>query len=157
MERTCGKCALKSLQGGICPIFKSDMTGEQGCPQFVAELDFCEVCGNVIVNGGAYRYEEDDKSWHLMCNECANGHPCAACENAHYCALQQDQSCPEPLHIMQTIRQGNMVVQQQVINPKRIELTCGKCKCYNLTDEGEYFCFKEEQCTCHNYKVNWRK
>ena len=157
MERNCDKCALKTLQGGTCPIFRSDMTGEQGCPQFVAELEYCEVCGNIVIKGGAYRFEDSDESWHLMCDECANGHPCAACESANYCALQQDQSCPEPLHIMQTMRQGNMVVQQQVINPKRIELTCGKCKCYHQTEEGEFFCFKNEQCACNNYKVNWRK
>lgn len=62
MERNCDKCALKTLQGGICPIFRSDMTGEQGCPQFVAELEHCEVCGNVVIKGGAYRFEDSDES-----------------------------------------------------------------------------------------------
>lgn len=150
MERYCNNCALKTIQNGVCPIFRKDMTNEFGCPYYTTELNSCDICGNLIPKGG-YLEEDSNGNFHLLCNDCATGNDCNICSNS-YCALQQDQTCPEPLYVMQQQRQGNMVIQNQVINPKRIELTCKK-GCYCFHNET---CFKMAGCGCSNLKIEWR-
>jgi hypothetical protein len=59
---------------------------------------------------------------------------------------------------MKTERQGNMVVQSQVPNPKRIEATCAKgCPCYKLLDDGTYICCRQLDVNCENYEINWSR
>jgi hypothetical protein len=154
MEKKCATCALKSLQGGMCPIFRANTEDENGCPQHTSHIDQCAICGGMIIKEGTYYI--DDNVMHIVCPTCVNGHPCTGCENFQTCRLMTDQSCPEPLYVMQTMQQGNMVVQQQVINPKRVQAICPQCKCYNTTDEGEQMCFQNENCSCHNKKIIWR-
>lgn len=156
MERKCGNCALKALKNGMCPIFNANMEGEDGCPYFTSHLEYCEVCGSIIPKGGII--QEDKGEFHLMCNECATGHPCAACKSVRECRLQTDQSCPEPLYVMVQQRQGNMVVQSQQLNPKRVEATCAQgCVCFRKEglEDGD-FCWKQNGCGCNNHTYQWR-
>ena len=156
MERKCGDCALKALKNGMCPVFNANMEGGSGCPYFTTHLDICEVCGNVILSSSII--QEEDGVFHLMCRNCATGHPCAACTSVRECRLQTDQSCPEPLYVMVQHRQGNMIVQQQSLNPKRVQATCAQgCPCYREEglEEGA-FCWKMLDCGCKNLKINWR-
>lgn len=152
--RNCGKCALKAHNGGICPIFQKEMDDEQGCPYFKLELDTCDICGQIIVNGGIFQDET-----HLVCNNCGTGSSCSICVHAHECRFQTDRSCTEPPHIPVQQRQGNMVIQTQIPNPKRIELTCAAgCPCYypEGATEGAH-CWKQFNCACKNYKTNYIK
>jgi hypothetical protein len=151
MERYCNNCALKTIQNGMCPIFGKDMTNELGCPYYTTELKSCDICGNLIPKGGYI--EEDNGIYHLLCSDCATSSGCRICKKVNYCPLEQDTSCPEPLYIMVTQRQGNMTIQNQQINPKRVELTCPKCDCYNIETK---ICFKRENCSCANLEINWR-
>ena len=48
-KRNCDNCALPSVSGGICPFFRADMSGKDGCPRHASVEDFCEACGNLIV------------------------------------------------------------------------------------------------------------
>ena len=159
MERKCANCALRNLQNGVCPIFHGDMSDENGCPHYVSHLEYCEICGDIIIKGGTYEYEPEDKEWHLMCDKCSNGHPCAGCINVNQCAFQTDQSCPEPPYVMVQQQQGNMFIQTQQPNPKRIDLTCAKgCPCYYEAGRAEgMYCIKQLECGCGNMKMNWRK
>lgn len=157
MEHKCGQCALKALKGGMCPVFNADMSNEDGCPCFTTELHTCEVCGNLILRSGALE-QDDEGSWHSMCSNCLGSPPCQTCVRTKECAFQTDQTCPEPPVIMVQQRQGNMIMQTQKINPKRVEATCRKgCPCFfeDGLDDGN-FCLKQIGCGCKSYKTNWR-
>ena len=94
MERKCGQCALKALKNGMCPIFNANMEGENGCPYFTTEIHACEICGNLIPKGGYI--QEDNGEFHLMCGDCATGHPCKSCKEVRNCRFETDQNCQEP-------------------------------------------------------------
>ena len=154
--RTCGECALKALKGGMCPIFNADMEGEQGCPMFTRELNPCDLCGSHIPSNAILC--EIDSIYHQVCAQCYHSlNTCATCVN-QYCAFKQDSNCHEPPTIMREVRQGNMLIQTQVMNPKRIEATCRKgCPCFNEDglDSGNH-CKRQNNFACNNYTTNWR-
>lgn len=153
----CDTCALNKLQGGACPVFKADMTGKDGCPMYQYELQICDLCGNVIV-GTVFLEHDDNMDWHRLCQSCINASPCQTCVH-QYCAFQQDSNCPEPPMIMREVRQGNMIMQTQVMNPKRVEATCRQgCPCFNEDglDTGA-FCGRQDAWGCNKYHTNWRK
>ena len=153
MEHKCGQCALKALQGGMCPIFRADMSEKDGCPYFTSELRTCHICGSVIFGAGILEADED--IWHELCQRCAAAAPCAVCQHTD-CRFQSDQSCQEPPFVMVEQRKGNVIMQAQAINPKRVQATCAQgCSCYHETEEG-FICFRQEGCGCKNYKTNWR-
>ena len=156
MERKCDNCALKALKNGMCPIFNANMEDEHGCPLFTTELTLCEICGQIIPKGGFL--QEDGEIFHLMCGDCATGHPCKSCKCVQDCRLEQDQSCTEPLYVMVQHRQGNAVIQSQQLNPKRVQATCARgCKCFRQEglEDGD-FCWKRLGCGCNNHQFNWR-
>ena len=153
MERKCGQCALKALKNGMCPIFNANMEGENGCPYFTTEIHACEICGNLIPKGGYI--QEDNGEFHLMCGDCTMGHPCKSCKEVRNCRFETDQDCQEPPYVMIQQRQGNMVVQTQTLNPKRVQATCAQgCPCYH--DGEDFHCWKQMSCGCNNHKNNWR-
>ena len=155
-NRECKRCVLPSLNGGVCPVFNGDTSAETGCPVFSSSLNPCENCGAHIPKGGVIEYDEDEMT-HLLCDHCANLPMCQRCGSLNECSFQTDRTCPEPP--MQTItqRQGNAIMQTQVPNPKRVELTCAKgCPCYTGLEMGAH-CAKQLGCGCNNYKSNWRK
>ena len=152
----CDTCAYKSIANGGCPIFHADMSGKDGCPYHSTELHTCDICGTVIF-GKAILTEENDK-WYGICPNCCNAPPCKICAN-QYCAFQQDASCQEPPYVMREVRQGNMIMQTQVMNPKRVEATCRKgCPCFNEDglDDGA-FCGRQNEFGCAKHKINWRR
>lgn len=160
MEKTCGQCGLKAIKGGMCPIFGALMDeNEAGCPYFNTEVEFCDICGQLILKNCVIDIDDSDTA-HKLCASCANADLCVTCEQRPHCAFVQDQSCKEPPNIMKQMRQGNMVMQAQVPNPKRIEATCAKgCPCYwpDGLEDGTYCC-KQNGCGgCKNYNPNWRK
>ena len=153
MEHKCGQCALKALQGGMCPIFRADMSEKDGCPYFTSELRTCHICGSVILGAGVLEADED--IWHEMCQKCAAAAPCAVCQHTD-CRFQSDRFCQEPPFVMVEQRKGNMIVQSQMLNPKRVQATCAQgCTCYYEDEEG-FICLRQEGCGCKNYKTNWR-
>lgn len=154
--RKCGDCALKALKNGMCPVFNANMEGENGCPYFTTELKICEICGALIPKGGYI--QEDNEVFHLMCGDCATGHPCKSCDKVKECRLKTDETCPEPLYVMVQRRQGPAVIQTQQLNPKRVQATCAQgCPCFREEGlEDGTFCWKETGCGCNNHNYNWR-
>ena len=57
MERKCVNCALKNLQNGMCPIFHANMEDENGCPNYTSTIEYCEICGNIVLRGGTFEYD----------------------------------------------------------------------------------------------------
>ena len=155
--KKCNNCALRTAAQGMCPIFRADMTGESGCPQFTTHISACELCGALIPKGGFIETDEDGMC-HLICGGCLEGDMCRRCVETSYCAFQEDQSCKEPPYVMVTQRQGNMTMQTQQLNMKRVEQTCAKgCKCYYEAGlpYGD-FCYKTASQGCNNFKPYWR-
>lgn len=152
----CDTCVFKTMQNGACPIFNADMTGKDGCPYRSTNLHICDICGNPIIGKSILEMDENGV-WHEMCLQCANAPLCRNCAHSH-CAFQEDTNCPEPHMVMRQMRQGNMIVQQQVMNPKRIEATCRQgCPCFNENglDDGS-FCMRQFDCGCNKYHAIWR-
>ena len=152
----CDTCVFKTMRNGACPIFNADMTGQNGCPYHSTELHTCGICGNPMIEKSILERDENGV-WHEMCTKCANAPRCHNCAHS-YCAFQEDTHCPEPPMVMRQMRQGNMIVQQQVMNPKRVEATCRKgCPCFNedSLDDGS-FCRRQDECGCEKYHTIWR-
>ena len=144
----CGGCALRRQEDGLCaPFNKVVDEKESGCPLYTSELWACEVCGkqdlptNLIIN-------PTENSIHFICGDCTQG--CRGCINSNSCAFQTDQSCPEPPFIVETVRQGNAIMQRQVPNIKRIKITCSDCPCYS--PDSDTFCSKQQNIKCVNHK-----
>lgn len=83
----------------------------------------------------------------IFCANCYSKlNTCYTCINRDKCDFETDTSCTEPKVVMQTIKQGSMVIQQQINNPNRIKQTCAlACPCYNEK------CNKEDM-YCPNYQ-----
>ena len=154
-NRDCKRCVLPSLNNGVCPVFHGDMSAEVGCPLFTTNLNPCDLCGMHIPNGGVIEADLDGN--HLLCDECATKPLCHRCIQLHDCVFQTDKSCPEPAMKTITQNQGNMVIQTQIPNPKRVKLTCeaSKCPCYTGKEIGQH-CAKQLGFGCNKYKTNWR-
>lgn len=149
-NRNCGRCALPGLNGGVCPVFQKPMEwNEPGCPIFAEELTICETCGSPIIPVEHAIYKADSKGdYHLLCSKCiAALRTCAGCENAKSCAFEND---PRPdKYIMETVRQGNAILQTQQKNNKIVRDTCAKgCKCFSE----EFGCLRENNC-CGNHNT----
>lgn len=149
-NKNCGRCVLPGLNGGKCPIFQKSMEwNEPGCPIFAEELTTCETCGNPILPVENVIYKADSKGeYHLLCDKCiAALRTCAGCENAKSCAFEND---PRPdKYVMETVRQGNAILQTQQKNDKIIRDTCAKgCKCFSE----EFGCLRENNC-CGNHNT----
>lgn len=152
----CGECALKILKGGMCPIFNKHMDDFQSCPQFTTELKICDICGSIILNNVIVQ-EDPENTFHLLCQNCASGNPCQTCANLNQCSFRTDTNCKEQPYIQMRQRQGNMIIQRQAINPKRIEETCAKgCPCFDPQAANDSLpCQKENKCGCRNHHYNW--
>ena len=155
--KNCDNCALRTMQNGMCPVFRADMSGKDGCPMFTSDLHTCSICGGVMLTP-AILDQDSNGDWHEICQNCLNAPLCQTCIH-QYCAFQQNQECKEPPYVMREVRQGNMIAQTQVMNPKRVEATCRQgCPCFNEDglDTGE-FCGRQNEWGCNKYHTNWRK
>lgn len=153
MQKLCSTCGLRSLHGGTCPIFNERTPDDSCCPKYTSMIDFCDVCGNPVLTSGIIDYDEHNIQ-HLICSNCAFGPKCQICSHNDYCAFEMDASCHEPPMIIIQEQRGPMTFQSQQINPRRIELTCGKgCPCY-LTGDGPH-CARQVG-GCINSTIRWR-
>lgn len=151
-EQNCNQCALKTIMQGMCPIFHADMTNQKGCPHFQKELKSCELCGNIMIEP-ATLIPHGNNTYREICSNCASASPCATCSKNN-CAFETDTSCQEPPYIMVRKQQGNMIIQSQQINPKRVDATCRKgCPCFYESEAKEVFCRRSLQCGCDNYQM----
>lgn len=152
----CDNCAHQKMRQGVCPIFQTDMTGQNGCPQFTEEIITCDICGAAVINN-VILDEDNNGDWHYMCYSCYNSPKCTSCIHT-YCAFASDQECKEPHFVMVRRQQGNMMVQSQQMNPKRIEATCRKgCPCFQEDglDDGT-FCGRKCEWGCDKHRIKWR-
>lgn len=92
-------------------------------------MNICKVCGRQVEQGGII---QNDPPYFFLCDSCGQQfYSCFSCEHGQHCGFQEDQSTPDV--VMQTFQQGNMLVQQQVLNPDKIKIYCeeGGCPCWH--------------------------
>lgn len=147
----CGTCVLQTLKRGVCPIFNVKTDEDDCCPYYCETLNPCELCGTHILNGAIIEIDEMGNS-HQFCGKCGNLDPCQLCQEATECVFDSDTSCSEPPIVTVTQQNGNIRVQSQQINPKRIEATCAKgCNCYIPNEE--YHCLRKLGTGCSKYRL----
>lgn len=148
----CSKCGHHL--DGLCLLLRTKITEDSFCPEYTESPYTCEMCGNHIPTTKVM-YEAGIKTpWHLLCTECSQKlSSCVACKHSQICSFQQDTSIKEQPYIAKTMQHGVAIMQTQVKNPQRIQLTCTKCPCY--INEA---CLKEENSRCEkfqNYVTGW--
>lgn len=148
-ERTCGTCAIKQLQGGMCPVFKREVSDDdKGCIIHTTELSKCDFCGRVAF-GTLVISPTDDGKYRYVCEECCSLFgTCRTCEyGVNNCEFETNPSTLPKL-VQKEFRQGPMVSIAQVRNPERIEITCRElCECW----DDDFGCLRENG-TCGNWK-----
>ena len=149
----CEKCANNHLQR--CLLFDKVMEDDFFCYYYTESPYVCEICKKHLpTDKVVYETGGNQTSYHLICANCSSMiGTCSFCKNANTCKFEQDKTISEPLYVIQEIRQGPMITQQQVKNPKRIEKTCINCSCYKSGD-----CLKANNSSCEDYKCiveNW--
>lgn len=109
----------------------------------------CVVCHQK--KEGMYLWLDDEYvSFYSICPTCFNKMgTCETCINCNNCDLMNDHS--ESPYIMQTVRQGPMIIQQQVKNPNLIARHCNKCHC---SFDGETCNKDDKDIACNNWKLN---
>lgn len=111
--------------------------------------NICEVCGQPLQ---IEIIDVTDDVPHYLCQNCAaQRHSCNFCTHGGECSFQTDPS-PLPKVITQTTQNGNMIIQQQVLNPERVEITCKKfCDCFSP----DFGCLRQFN-TCGNHAFTWK-
>ena len=146
---TCATCAFKHPQALACRRTGENITLEHYCAEWTDELFNCEICGNPIAIQMIWE-SELTHDHHLICPECFRSFStCRMCASGKHCAFEADTTLPK--QVMQTIRQGNMVMQTQIRNPELVKKTCeAGCKCY---DKAGQYCRREDgYCVEHDFQ-----
>lgn len=148
-NRTCGTCALKQLQGGVCPIFKRSIgDNEKGCIVHTTQINKCDFCGQVSITPLVVCPTEDNQVRYVCDQCCSLFGTCRTCIQANGGCDFETNPSTLPKVVQKEIRQGNMISRMQVRNPARIDITCkAGCKCWNE----ENGCLREAG-TCGNWK-----
>ena len=148
----CEKCGHH--KHGHCLLKDEAVRSTDLCQHYTESPYICELCGRYLSYEGVNYTYGDKTKHHLVCISCFSIlYTCQTCKCANTCNFEQDSTVPEPAYVMQQMRQGPAIIQQQVKNPKRINLTC-KVNCP---------CFINEQCckeigSCDKYQCfveNW--
>lgn len=151
-KRYCNTCAN---QGAF-------QDGSPGCAKFKIKInpekDFCSwhsannfpICTFCQEQEGLVLIKLND-SWHYICqNHFSILYTCQTCEYNPICNFRNDST--EQQYVIQQVRQGNMILQQQVKNPNMVSRHCSTCHC---SFGNEYDCFKES-CANESGCPNWQ-
>ena len=145
--RNCGYLLSK----GVCQLNGQRVNpNEDFCSkhQEIFVVADCAVCGKPICNVNLLLDVQEDGSVRYIHLECGKAlGTCRTCANVATCEFETNPD-PMPKVVMQTVRQGNMVMQTQVKNPSRIEKFCHNCQCFNP----DFGCFKENGCCDGKWK-----
>lgn len=108
----------------------------------------CDICGR-ITDKQIYHVEERL----LLCLNCSSQlHTCRGCAVRADCEKEKNPLGIQPI-IVQTIRQGNATIQQQIPNPELTKTYCVKCICH-MECSNEIVCMREACGNCCNWKLH---
>lgn len=142
--RTCGWHALSQRDGkDICARNNTYINlNKDFCSNHNFDIQTCALCGRPLAPPQAI-YDID-----LKISICEHCYPtlgtCQTCN--HQCNINTDTS-GKPKTIQQQVRQGNMVMIQEVPNPELVNQYCNdSCMCFQNN-----ICNRQYNC-CNNYK-----
>ena len=131
-NKTCANCAYWRPDNQSCVLLKARRAENDYCSSHSTSPLVCATCQSYIL-GKSFIYSVGN-AYVEVCEKCHTAIPtCAGCKNSVQCAFNDDPN-PLPKIVMQTVQQGNMMMQTQVRNPERIKLFCENCPCYNAED-----------------------
>ena len=141
----CKTCAHKgTAQNGspACALHKKIINPDEDfCSDHIDPKDSinCEWCGQPTPPDEIKIWIIDDKH-KFLCPHCSQMvNTCQTCAYGNDCGFANDHSMPQIVN--QTVRQGGMIMQTQVKNPKLIEKHCLSCRC-SCDDKGT--CLRDE-------------
>ena len=124
---SCGECLFLTNEN-FCQLAKTTVNISEGCAlgKNRESVKQCSKCGNMILGTVTY----DSKTLQPSCEACASlSGTCEGCSSSNYCAFMEDPN-PLPQISVRTIRQGNVIIQKQGVNPDRVKATClNGCPC----------------------------
>ena len=126
----CNTCALKDEQRKICRLSGIPINLEEDfCSHHIQNLMTCEICGSPMLTKGSLVEMDSELNWHHYCAQCKELlKTCQICSAP--CEFETNPD-PMPKVVMKTVRQGNMQMQTQVMNPDRVNKFCLVCGCYD--------------------------
>ena len=145
---TCATCAFKHPQTSVCQLTGQQVSNEDFCSKHEEFLHVCELCHKPALPILLYPWEGGITNF--LCQDCFRSFStCRMCASGKHCAFEADTTLPK--QVMQTIRQGNMVMQTQVRNPELVNKTCkAGCKCYD--NAGQYCRREDGYCVEHDFQ-----
>lgn len=146
MEKLCKNCALYNQEQKVCMRAGVPQAPEDHCSSFIKDISLCELCGRPLFSPFSYLYENEKII--KVCGSCfSRRNTCGLCTNTQTCDFQSNP-IGLPQMVEQTIQKGNMIIQQSIPNPERIEATCkANCACWNH----EMNCCNRQFQTCGSF------
>lgn len=145
MIKYCETCRLHEKTKKICLLTGIPMKDTDYCSKHANEIIVCDICGNPLLSPTYVEYDCDG-ILRQYCERCHQAfQTCQLCPKFQKCEFMTNPD-PMPQVIMKTVRQGNMVMQAQVKNEKRVQKFCPSCCCW---DEN-HGCMKEFNIGCTN-------
>lgn len=151
MIKYCNECLLSDKIKSICLLTNIPIELESDyCSQHKEQLLPCTICGRPMLSPGYYEYAPEGHLLHY-CQSCHSLlNTCQVCSNVRHCEFETNPD-PMPKVVMQTIRQGNAVMQMQVKNEERVKKFCHSCRCWMA--DGIDACGKEFNIGCVNQTI----
>ena len=147
--KKCKTCGYLHPQHPVCQLRREQVDPiEDFCSKHreIYELTTCCICGEPVLNINLLLDVQEDGTIRYMHTACGHSlNTCGACQYRSNCEFETNPD-PMPKVVMQTIRQGNMVMQTQIRNPDRIRKFCHECPCFDPENE----CLKQFNC-CGKY------
>jgi hypothetical protein len=144
---TCATCAIRHPQTSVCQLTGQQVSNEDFCSKHAETIETCELCHKPTLQTLCFPAEG---GYHFLCQDCFRLlSTCRMCASGKYCAFEADTTLPK--QVMQTVRQGHMVMQTQVRNPELVNKTCkAGCKCYD--NAGQYCRREDGYCIEHDFQ-----
>lgn len=143
MNKYCKTCGFLDPTRPVCLLrgeqvdATADFCSKHQIPIYIGK---CNICGKDVYDTNCVIDSEEPHSiYHLVCAKAIN--TCSTCTFGKACEFRTNPD-PMPQMVNKTIRQGNMIMQQTVPNPSRIEKFCYNCTCFSM----EYGCMKQNNC-----------
>ena len=152
MWQFCKSCALRDYKTNVCMRTGDKVTEDDYCSKHIREIPVCEICGNkILITANSMLIQDSKENWHTCCSSCSElFKTCQTCVAP--CEFETNPD-PMPKVVMKTVRQGNMQIQAQVMNPDRVNKFCPDCGCYDK----EFGCKRQFNVACEQKVDVWEK